>query len=218
MELDLIQKICIWALPIIFAITVHEAAHGFAASKFGDQTAKMMGRLTLNPLKHIDWLGTVAVPLLLLAYGSFLFGWAKPVPISPRNFKHPRPQMAIVAAAGPISNLLMAIIWAIITKLSLLAMIHGWASFRAIVLMGQAGVYINVIIGILNLIPIPPLDGGRIVSNIIPPKTAYYYDKLEPFGFLILLALLVTGVLWTALGPLVTAVTSGLLGIFGIPF
>jgi Zn-dependent protease len=218
MQLDILQKISVWALPVIFAITVHEAAHGFVASKFGDQTAKMMGRLTLNPLKHIDWVGTVIVPLLLLIYGSVLFGWAKPVPISPRNFKHPRPQMAIVAAAGPISNLLMAILWAIIGKLGMIAMMHGTMAFRAVFLMGQAGIYINVIIGVLNLIPLPPLDGGRIISNIIPPKTAYYYDKLEPFGFLILLILLVTGVLWFAIGPIVMGLTHALFSIFGLGF
>lgn len=216
MQLDLLQKISVWALPVIFAITVHEASHGFVASKFGDQTAKMMGRLTLNPLKHIDWLGTVIVPLLLLTYGSVLFGWAKPVPISPRNFKRPRPYMAIVAAAGPLSNLLMAIIWAIIGKLGLLAMTHGAMAFRPVWLMGQAGIYINVIIGVLNLIPLPPLDGGRIISNLIPPRTAYYYDKVEPFGFLILIILLVTGVLWMAIGPIIMNMTQGLFALFGL--
>lgn len=217
MQLDLIQKIAIWVLPVLFAITVHEVAHGWVANKLGDQTAKIMGRLTLNPMKHIDWIGTVAIPLLLVYMGGFIFGWAKPVPISPRNFKHPRRDMALVAVAGPLSNLVMAILWALIAKLSLLLMIHVSPAARPLVLMGKAGIFINVILGVLNLIPIPPLDGGRVVSNLIPPKSAYYYDKIEPFGFIILLALLVTGALGFVLGPPVVGLSHLLMSLFGIP-
>lgn len=216
MPLDLIQKIAIWALPVLFAITVHEVAHGWIANKLGDQTAKIMGRLTLNPIKHIDWLGTVAVPLVLLYLGGFIFGWAKPVPISPVNFKKPRRDMALVAVAGPISNLIMAVLWAIVAKIGLLLFLHVSPNARPIVLMGQAGIYINVLLGLLNLIPIPPLDGGRFVSNILPPKMAYHYDKLERFGFIILLILLVTGLLGIVLGPLVFGLLHLIASLFNL--
>jgi Zn-dependent protease len=215
MELDLIQKICIWALPVLFAITVHEVAHGWVAYQFGDQTAKLMGRLTLNPIKHIDWLGTVILPIVMLALGGFIFGWAKPVPISARNFKNPRPTMALVALAGPLANFLMAIIWVLIAKLGLWMTFHISASAAPVILMGKAGVAINLFIALLNLIPLPPLDGGRIISNLIPLKASYYYDKIEPFGFLILLGLLWLGVLSWLIGPLYMLLSQVLLGWLG---
>lgn len=215
MELDIIQKICIWALPILFAITVHEAAHGWVAHKFGDHTAKIMGRLTLNPIKHIDLLGTVILPIAMLSLGGFIFGWAKPVPISARNFKNPRHALALVALAGPISNLFMAVCWALIAKLGMWLMSIS-DSALPVVLMGKAGIAINLFIGLLNLIPIPPLDGGRLISNLIPPRAAYYYDKIEPMGFLILLALIWTGVISAFIGPLFSLLNQLLSVIVGL--
>lgn len=189
MDLTLIQKICVWALPIIFAITLHEVAHGWVASWFGDQTARLSGRLTLNPVKHIDIIGTIIVPLLMLIAGGILFGWAKPVPVDPRNMGHPRRDMAIVALAGPLSNLLMALIWAMIAKIGLQFGSLG------LVYMGEAGVTINIALGVLNLLPLPPLDGGKILQSIVSPRLAYTISKIEPYSFFILIALIFTGIL-----------------------
>ncbi len=198
-----VQKIAVWVVPLIFAITLHEVAHGWVASRFGDQTAKLMGRLTVNPIKHIDPIGTVVLPLILLALGNFIFGWAKPVPVSPVNFKQPRLMMALVALAGPIANLLMMLFWAIVLKLALL----GWQQQNynwivPVVLMARVGVFLNLWLALLNLLPIPPLDGGRILSNILPPKLSYYFDRLELYGIIIIIALLASGVLSQVLVPL----------------
>jgi len=201
MHLTFIQKIVIWALPVLFAITIHEVAHGWVASKLGDKTALMLGRLTLNPFKHIDLIGTILVPLILLTFSNFIFGWAKPVPINPRNFQHRRRDMLLVAIAGPFTNLLMAFIWGGIMKLGLIMMgvNNSWA--LPIVLMGQAGILINVVLMVFNLIPIPPLDGSHFISALIPGRWAYHYDKVGRFGFFIVLLLIVTGVLIYILGP-----------------
>ncbi len=200
-QLSLLQKIIIWALPVLFAITVHEVAHGFVASKLGDKTALILGRLSLNPLKHIDPLGTVIVPLILLWLGGFIFGWAKPVPINGRNFKHPRRDAALVAAAGPLANFIMAILWAAIMKLGLMMMGHGIQTGLPMMLMGQAGIMVNLILMLINLIPIPPLDGSRIVASLLPHRWLTFYDRLEPYGFLILLVLIVIGALGFIIGP-----------------
>lgn len=195
MELTLIQKITIWALPVIFAITLHEAAHGWMAKQFGDYTAQLQGRITLNPLKHIDPIGTILVPGLLLAIGGFVFGWAKAVPVNPRNFKQPKVAMAWVAIAGPAANLVMALLWLLVAKIGtlLLASHSGLGEF--LYYSGLAGVTINLILLLLNLLPIPPLDGSRVVSAFLPPKPYYYYNRLEPYGFFILLGLLLVGAL-----------------------
>ncbi|WP_319557569.1 site-2 protease family protein [Thiomicrorhabdus sp.] len=201
-ELSLMQNIAIWALPIIFAITLHEAAHGWMANKLGDPTAKMLGRLTLNPLKHIDPIGTVIVPLALLIFSGVALGWAKAVPVTMQNFKRPKQDMAWVAIAGPGANLLMAVGWAFIIKLgeSLQYSLPEIGVFM--VYTGMAGVSINLLLLVLNLIPIPPLDGSRVVSAFLSPKLAWQYNRLEPFGFFILLGLLIFGVLWPLLlGP-----------------
>ena len=200
-QLNFIQQVIIYALPILFAITVHEVAHGWVASKLGDKTALMLGRLTLNPLKHIDLIGTVLLPLVLLLMGGFIFGWAKPVPVNPNNLKKPRRDMALVALAGPVSNIIMAFIWAGIMKLGLVLMSHGFQFALPIRLMGQAGVMINLILMALNLMPIPPLDGSRIISAILPAKWAYKYDRVAPYGIFILLILLITGILHFFLWP-----------------
>lgn len=198
-----IQLICIWVLPVLFAVTMHEAAHGWVAYKLGDNTAYLAGRITANPLKHIDWLGTVIVPMILLLTTSFLFGWAKPVPVDGRNLRHPRRDFALVAAAGPLSNLLMAIIWILFLKLGIVLVEHKIQMGVPLVLMSKAGVMINLFLMALNLIPIPPLDGSRVVSSLLSPRLEQLYNKITPYGFLILLALLLTNILTVIIMPIV---------------
>jgi Zn-dependent protease len=194
-ELTLIQRIVVWILPVIFAITVHEVAHGWVAKKYGDNTAANLGRLTLNPLKHIDLVGTIILPGLLLITGTgFIFGWAKPVPVDSRYFKNPRKDMAIVALAGPMSNLLMAIGWALVARIGV-AFSENEAIAMPLIYSGVAGISINLILMLLNLLPIPPLDGSRILSGILPSYWAWQFNKLERFGFLILLGMLYFNVL-----------------------
>ncbi|HQU15358.1 MAG: site-2 protease family protein [Chromatiales bacterium 21-64-14] len=190
----LVQTIAVLALPLLFAITVHEAAHGWVARRLGDPTAMMLGRLTLNPIKHIDPLGTVVIPVLLLVlHAPFLFGWAKPVPITWQNLRNPKRDMALVAAAGPASNLVMALFWALIAKIGLvLAPMLG--SFTApMVYMGEIGITINLVLMVLNLLPLPPLDGGRVLVGLLPGPWAWKVSRIEPYGFPILLVLLITG-------------------------
>ncbi len=192
--MDSIQLICIWALPVLFAVTLHEAAHGWVADRLGDPTARILGRLTLNPIKHIDWIGTVLVPMILALTTGFIFGWAKPVPVNKYNLKHPRRDWALVSLAGPVSNFLMAFLWGCIAKIGMLFLGTGSPGLF-MVYVGKAGIAINLMLGILNLIPIPPLDGGHVVSSLLSPPFARQYDKLEPYGFFIILFLLFTGIL-----------------------
>jgi Zn-dependent protease len=213
MDLTLIQKAAIWALPVLFAITLHEVAHGWVASKFGDQTARLAGRLTINPLKHIDIMGTIVVPLLMLAFGGFIFGWAKPVPVDARNLHNPRYNMVIVALAGPVSNLLMAIFWALIEKLGL--NLNAWFGVP-LIYMGQAGIIINLVLAVLNCLPIPPLDGGRVVANLLPGRMSWNMYRIEPYGFLILLLLMVSGILPTIISPIVYFLMSSINMLFNI--
>ncbi len=188
-ELTIIQRVVVWILPVVFAITVHEVAHGWVAKKKGDNTAFMLGRLTLNPLKHIDLVGTILVPGLLLVTGTgFIFGWAKPVPVNARNFKNPKNDMAVVAVAGPVSNILMAIGWALLIRLATL--IESEFITLPLIYMGVAGISINLILALINLIPIPPLDGSRIITAFLPSKWAWKYNQIERYGFLVLLFLL----------------------------
>lgn len=198
MELNAVQKIAIWAIPVIFAITGHEVAHGWVASKFGDQTARLAGRLTLNPLKHIDLVGTIIVPMVLLLFSNFIFGWAKPVPVDARNLKNPRYQMIAVSLAGPFSNILMALVWAGIAKIAM--NLNSWAGIP-LVYMGQAGIMINIVLAVLNCLPILPLDGGRALSFFLPGRLGWNYARLEPYGLLILLLLMFSGALWYLLDP-----------------
>ena len=208
MELNLVQVIAIYAIPVILAITLHEAAHGYIAMRFGDMTAYAAGRVSLNPIKHIDPIGTVALPLVLLVLAKFvggggmLFGWAKPVPVNFENLRHPKQGMFWVAAAGPLSNLLMALAWAVVAKLSLSVPQSYFA--LPLALTGAAGVFVNVIFMMLNLMPLPPLDGGRILVSLLPHRYAYKFARVEPYGFAILLVLLFTGVLSFVLWPLVS--------------
>lgn len=208
MELTLIQKIAVFALPVIFAITLHEAAHGYVARYFGDMTAAEAGRITLNPVRHIDPVGTILVPLVilltskLLGGGAILFGWAKPVPVNFGRLRRPKQDMLWVAAAGPGVNLAMAAFWALMIQLGH-ALGSGFAS-APLMLMGAAGVFINVILMALNLIPLPPLDGGRIAVSLLPMKQALQFSRLEPYGLFILLGLLFTGILGIILWPLIS--------------
>ncbi len=198
-DLTLVQRIVVWILPVIFAITVHEVAHGWVAKKLGDKTASQLGRLTLNPLKHVDLVGTILIPgLLLITSAGFIFGWAKPVPVDPRYFKNPRRDMAFVAVAGPVSNILMAFAWAMLVKLGLELKMEGVS--LPLILMGMAGIQINLVLALINLIPIPPLDGSRIVTGLLSNRLAWQYNKLERYGFFILIALLWTGGLGYILG------------------
>ena len=202
-ELSLIEKIVVAAVPIIFAITVHEVAHGWVASKLGDPTAKLAGRLTLNPVRHIDPVGTIAVPLIMIALTPFAFGWAKPVPVDWRNLNHPRRDMALVAAAGPGANIIMLALWTLL--LSALFATSNSVSYMSTLLieMAQVGIIINIVLIALNLLPLPPLDGSRIVTAFLSPTAAHRYNALERWGLPILVVLIFTGVLGKILHPLI---------------
>ena len=201
----LVQIIAIFALPVILAITLHEAAHGYVARHFGDMTAYAQGRVSLNPVRHIDLLGTIVVPLLILLFsrGVFLFGWAKPVPVNYSALRRPKQHMAWVAAAGPAANLAMSLAWALLLKLALLLPPNFFTVPMAA--MARAGILVNLVFMFLNLLPILPLDGGRIVASLLPGRASWQYAKLEPWGLPILLLMLVTHVLDFVLGPLVNA-------------
>lgn len=217
---EIIQGIAIYALPVILAITMHEAAHGYIAKKFGDLTAFNAGRISLNPARHIDPVGTILVPLALfvlskLTIGAgFLFGWAKPVPVNFANLRHPKHDMLWVAAAGPGANLLMAVFWALMIKLAMAMPESGFATPLA--LMGIAGIKINVILMVLNLLPLPPLDGGRMTMSLLPHRWAYQFSQIEPYGFMILLVLLFSGLLNIVIGPVILWVNTIIASIFGL--
>jgi Zn-dependent protease len=196
-----IQSLAVLLLPVLFAITVHEAAHGWMAKRLGDQTASMLGRVTLNPIKHVDIIGTLLVPMLMYLFSGFLFGWAKPVPVDWRNLRNPRRDMALVALAGPGANLIMALLWAGVIRLGLaIGDDHLWFALP-MVYMGSAGILINAFLMVLNLLPILPLDGGRVVSSLLPPRFSVQYQRLEPWGLLIVVALLVSGLLSSIVMP-----------------
>jgi len=215
-DLTLIGRIAVWALPVIFAITVHEVAHGWVASKLGDPTAKILGRLTLNPIKHIDLVGTIIVPAVLLALGGFMFGWAKPVPVNWNNLRNPKRDMVYVAVAGPLANLFMAIAWGIAMKIGYMLGASNEFVAMPLIYMGYAGVFINSVLMMLNLLPILPLDGGRILAGLLPNKASYQFSKMERFGFPILIVIIAMGWLSNILGPPVYFLQTSIFKILGI--
>ena len=195
---EIIQQIAVYAIPVLLAITVHEAAHGYVARMFGDNTAYVLGRVTLNPVKHIDPLGTIVIPLGMVLLTGFMFGWAKPVPVDWGSLRRPKRDMIWVAAAGPGANLVMAVIWALIYRTVSAAGVQESYFY----LVAQAGISVNLVFMALNLLPIPPLDGGRIVSGLLPTRMSIAYSRIEPYGLIILLALMFTGALSFFLRPL----------------
>lgn len=216
-SVNIIQIITIWALPVIFAITLHEAAHGYVARHFGDMTAYEAGRISLNPLRHIDPMGTVVVPLVTLlltvSFGGILFGWAKPVPVNFGRLRRPKQDMLWVAAAGPGINFIMALFWAIMIKIAP-ALPGNFAT--PLMMMGAAGIQINVVLMVLNLLPLPPLDGGRIAVSLLPSRAAMRFSRIEPYGIVILLILLITGILNFVLFPVIHLVSRLIAALFGV--
>jgi len=212
MELTIIQKIAAYALPIIFAITVHEAAHGYVAKYFGDMTAFFQNRITLNPIKHIDLVGTILIPgLLFISSAGFIFGWAKPVPVIFSNLRNPKKDMLWVALAGPAANLLMAIFWTIIfSKQHFFP--QNAQNFLSV--MSLAGIQINIVLMVLNLLPIPPLDGGRVAVSLLPYPLSNKLADLERYGFFIILFMLISGILGAILSPLISTSQKIIFGIF----
>ncbi len=213
---NLIQTVLIYALPVLFAITVHEAAHGYVAKYFGDNTAQSMGRITLNPLKHIDPIGTILMPLLLYfaTSGAFLFGYAKPVPVNFSNLRNPKRDMIWVALAGPMVNFLQAILWA----LALIVMVGMGVEERFFITMAKAGVMVNLVMWAFNLFPLPPLDGGRVLVGLLPWKQAQWMARMEPYGFFIVMALVIMGVVSTYwLQPLMS-IGYSIINVLMVPF
>lgn len=206
------------AIPVLFAITLHEVAHGWVANKLGDGTAKMLGRLTINPIKHIDPVGTIAVPIGMAILTTattgqpMAFGWAKPIPVNSRNLKQPRRDMAIVAIAGPLSNFLMAIFWTLLLLVTY-SVISDENLARGFSTMAQIGIIFNLVLMVLNLLPLPPLDGGRVLAGLVPGPWAYQLDRIEPYGFMILIALLFLGVLDKIIGPAISFLYHLLIGL-----
>ena len=192
---NLIQTVLIYALPVLFAITVHEAAHGYAARHFGDNTAYMLGRITLNPIKHIDPVGTILMPIMLYfaTSGAFLFGYAKPVPVNFGHLRNPKRDMVWVALAGPASNFIQAIVWAVV----MITLVGTGVEERFFLEMARAGVLVNLVMWAFNLFPVPPLDGGRILVGLLPWRQAQMVSRLEPYGFFIVMGLVIAGVVGT---------------------
>ncbi len=205
-----IQRIVVSVLPILIAITFHEVSHGFVANKLGDPTAKFAGRLTLNPIVHIDPVGTILMPVLLFVFtnGQFVFGYAKPVPINPMNFKDPKKDMAVSAAAGPLTNIVLAVVSQLILKIILLFGIHpagaGSAVLIPLAMMFEYSILINIVLAVINLIPIPPLDGGRVLIGFLPHKQAVSYSRIEPYGFIIVIILLMSGIANIIIYPVIS--------------
>lgn len=210
---NILYQISIWALPVLFAITLHEVAHGYVADRLGDSTSRMLGRLTLNPIKHIDPIGTLLVPavMILLPIG-FVFGWAKPIPVNTRNLKNVRKDMALVAIAGPLANLAMAITWG--AFMLIVGLIPDQGIQKGVFEMALNGVFFNVLLMVLNLLPLPPLDGGKVLAGIVPRNIANLLDKIEPYGFIIIIVILASGLFASGLGPIINNLTQLILSLF----
>jgi Zn-dependent protease len=212
---NILISLLVNALPVIFAITLHEAAHGYVAKHFGDATAYMLGRVTLNPVKHIDVIGTIVVPTITMLAGGFLFGWAKPVPVNYNNLRSPKRDSLWVAFAGPFANMVQVLIWAIVAKALLATVSMSGLVGPFWVSVAEAGIKWNIMFALLNLLPILPLDGGRIVASLLPDRLSYAYSRTEPYGLFILLALVFTGALGWMLGPPFIAAMRGTYNLFG---
>jgi len=211
-----IRLIALYAIPGIFAITLHEAAHGYAARHFGDLTADQAGRITLNPIRHIDLMGTIVIPVLILiaSQGKYAFGWAKPVPVNFSRLRNPKRDMLWVAAAGPGANLLMAILWAFVIKAMQGVPLNYFT--EPVLLMARGGIIVNAVLMVLNLLPLPPLDGGRIAVSLLPHGLAYRFAKVEPFGMIIVLVLMLMGVLGAVMWPFIAGFIGLLAALFNI--
>ncbi len=215
--MSIIQKIAIGAIPVLFAITLHEVAHGRVAKYFGDTTAAARGRLSLNPIKHIDPIGTILVPIILILSIGVGFGWAKPVPVNFNYLRNPKRDMIWVAAAGPFANLVMAFFWAFVMKIGIVISSQSEWIAVPMILMGQVGIIVNLLLLLLNLLPIPPLDGGRILAGLAPVRFSYALAKIEPFGMFIIFGLLLMGYLWLILKPPLQFMSALIGRLFGIP-
>lgn len=215
-ELPDLQLLAVLPIPVIFAIVVHEVAHGWVAKLCGDLTASRLGRLSLNPLKHIDPMGTVLVPAVLFLLRAPVFGWAKPVPVAWENLRHPKRDMALVAAAGPAANLVMAIGWGLVVQLAgALPVNLEWVA-DPLHYMGLGGIFANVLLMVFNLLPLPPLDGGRVAVGLLPGPWAWRLSRVEPYGFFILIGLMITGLLWVVIGPVAELVAWFVVSVTGI--
>ena len=215
-SLNLVQRVLLWLIPVVFAIVGHELAHGLAALSLGDRTAKQAGRLSLNPLKHLDPLGSLLVPAVFLFVGGFFFGWARPVPVNPQHFDRPKRDMVYVAAAGPLANLLMSLLWVFVMKLGYWLATSQPLVGVSLIYLGAAGVFINTAVMMLNLLPLPPLDGGRIVVGLLPGRAGRWLSQIEAFGMPILLLMIFVGMAGRVIWPMMVfgmAVSTHLVGI-----
>ncbi len=216
-ELSIAAKILIWVVPVIFAITLHEVAHGMVAYYLGDNTARCAGRLSLNPFRHVDPVGSFVIPVFLLWFSSFIFGWAKPVPVNEKNLTLPRRDMILVAIAGPAANFIMSVIWVFVMKLGDMLFVSHNDVGLTLIYIGTAGVFINAAIMMLNLLPFPPLDGGRILAGLLPERFSRILGKVEPWGFLILVIMVLSGLVAKVVWPMMVVEMALVTHLINIP-